>query len=187
MSWSGGVKERPKHATWLPRARRRDLIVKRLEGELLIYDVERHRAHSLGALLAALWQRCDGKTPPAALAAALAAEFADAASDELIWLGLERLSAAHLLREELPPAAARPASSPGGSPTRRQWLRHAAAIGMAAVTITVPTLAEAATTIRHSDCMKRDPPDCGNTPCSDNPGTVCKSVLVGMKMRCRCA
>src|SRR5439155_9074412 len=69
---------------WTPHARKRDLIVKRVEGELLVYDTERHRAHSLAPLLAALWKRCDGKTTVAALAAALATELHRAGDEGVV-------------------------------------------------------------------------------------------------------
>ncbi len=173
------MKRRAVPEGWAPAARRRDLIVKRLDGELLIYDVERHRAHSLGALLATLWQRCDGQTPPAALAEALAEAGHSAVREETVWLGLERLSASHLLREA-PPATAAP-------PTRRQWLRQAAALGLAVVTVTVPTLAEAASTISNADCRRRSINNCGNTPCTGRPGTVCRLVARRFRRRCRCA
>ncbi|MCU1279957.1 MAG: hypothetical protein JWM53_3503 [bacterium] len=179
------TKKKESRAGWSPRARQKDLIVKRVDGELLVYDVERHRAHSLSPMLAALWRRCDGRTTPRAIGKALRQELG-AVDDELVWLGLERLSEAHLLREDLPADAAPAPSTKPGAPSRRQWLRQAAALGMAAVSITVPTLAEAASTINNGDCARRSPPNCGNTPCGQNPGNVCKLVIRGRAQFCSC-
>ncbi len=180
------MKKKTESGSWSPHARQHDLIVKRLDGELLIYDVERHRAHSLGPLLAALWRRCDGRTPPRALAEVLAAELDAPVGDELVWLGLEQLSAAHLLRDKAPARAGRRARSKPGSPTRRQWLRHAAGLGLAVVTITVPTLAEAATTISLGNCVARTPPNCGGTPCSGIfAGRTCVATRNGRRCFCR--
>jgi Coenzyme PQQ synthesis protein D (PqqD) len=57
-----------------PLARRDGLVVKTVGDEVLVYDLERARAHSLDALAAALWHQCDGRSPVAALAAAVRAE-----------------------------------------------------------------------------------------------------------------
>src|SRR5205807_1280770 len=151
--------------------RQRELIVKRVEGELLVYDTERHRAHSLAPLLAALWKRCDGKTTVTALAQALAAELDGDVDVALVWVALERLGEAHLLREPLPAAA----TARRGT-TRRQWLRQASALGLALASITVPTMAEAATTIGTGQCAQRDFRNCGNQPCTQDPTTVCRAV-----------
>lgn len=170
---------------WSPHARQRDLIVKRMADELLIYDVARHRAHSLGPMMAALWQRCDGHTRPKAITKALREQFGASVGDELVWLGLERLSAAHLLRNDAPSDAV-PAAPAAGAPTRRQWLRQAAALGMAVASITVPTLAEAASRISNADCARRNPNDCGNILCSQDPGNVCKLIIRGGTRHCSC-
>src|SRR5262245_11037961 len=54
-----------------PRARTAGLVVKELSDEVLVYDLERHRAHSLNGLAAAVWRRCDSIRDPTAIVAAL--------------------------------------------------------------------------------------------------------------------
>jgi hypothetical protein len=143
-----------------PQARKKDLIVKKLDDELCIYDVERHSAHSLAPMMATLWRRCDGRTSPAELARALAID------EELVALSLERLRDAHLLVDDGAPKKSRGSS-------RRQWLKQAATLGLGVATIAVPTLAEAASTISDADCARRPPANCGRIPCRDNPGNFC--------------
>ena len=47
---------------FLPLARREAIITKEVDGELLVYDVARDKAHCLNATAAAIWQLCDGRT-----------------------------------------------------------------------------------------------------------------------------
>jgi len=47
---------------FLPLARREAIITKEVDGELLVYDCERDRAHCLNETAAAIWQLCDGRT-----------------------------------------------------------------------------------------------------------------------------
>jgi len=70
-------------ADWLPRARREELVIENVEGELLLYDLRSDRAHFLNATAAAVWQASDGATPVAELALALDSE-GDAAHREAI-------------------------------------------------------------------------------------------------------
>jgi hypothetical protein len=47
---------------FLPLARREALITKEVDGELLVYDVARDKAHCLNETAAAVWQLSDGRT-----------------------------------------------------------------------------------------------------------------------------
>jgi hypothetical protein len=53
-----------------PLARQRGLVVKAVGDELLVYDLERHRAHSLNASAGAVWRLCDGTRTAAEIAVA---------------------------------------------------------------------------------------------------------------------
>ena len=118
-----------------PLARRDGLVVKTVGDEVLVYDLERARAHSLDALAAAIWRQCDGRRPVAALAAAVRAETGAPVTAAAVEYGLAALGRARLLAGE----------RPGLGPTRRQVL---AKIGTAAaiplvLSITAPTAAQA--------------------------------------------
>src|SRR5215831_6092391 len=86
------------------RARERGLVVRELAGEVVVYDEERHRAFCLNPTAAFVWKACDGRTPAAAIAAALPgaedARVAAAAVD----VALEKLARARLLEEGAPVA-----------------------------------------------------------------------------------
>jgi hypothetical protein len=55
----------------LPLARRARIIVKKLRDEVLVYDLDRDKAHCLNRAAAAVWQCCDGRTTPAQIASKL--------------------------------------------------------------------------------------------------------------------
>jgi hypothetical protein len=88
----------------LPRARARGLKVEQLDDELVVYDNEQHRAHSLTAAAAAVWKRCDGRTSIKDISRAVAAEFDLPPNLDMIWRALRQLDHAGLLdppQEEL--------------------------------------------------------------------------------------
>ena len=118
-----------------PLARRDGLVVKTVGDEVLVYDLERARAHSLDALAAAIWRQCDGRRPVAALAAAVRAETGVPVTAAAVEYGLAALGRARLLAGERPVLG----------PTRRQVLARigtAAAIPLV-LSITAPTAAQA--------------------------------------------
>src|SRR5437899_315891 len=106
-----------------PHAREEGLLIHELPDELLVYDLERHRAHSLNRTAALVWGHCDGRTTVAELASLIERELNLPAEEDLVWLALDRLGRAHLLRERLtPPAEA-------ASYSRREFARKLALVG----------------------------------------------------------
>jgi hypothetical protein len=87
----------------LPQARHEKLTVRELAEDTLVYDTERHKAHSLNPTAAWIWRHCDGKTSPEELARLLHAEFQLPQAEEVVRLALEQLGRRHLLAEALPP------------------------------------------------------------------------------------
>jgi hypothetical protein len=105
----------------------------------VIYDLERHKTHSLNPTAAAVWRMCDGQTPPEVMAERLGAGLGlhedDAAS--IARMALERLDKANLLQERVKKGSA--------ALTRRQVIKR---VGIAAlvplvVSIATPMIADA--------------------------------------------
>ena len=71
--------------------------VESIDGELCVYDIARQRVHALNHTAAFVWQRCDGRTAPAELAAALSAEASVNDAEAVVQLTLQELAAAQLL------------------------------------------------------------------------------------------
>jgi len=130
-----------------PTRREQGLIVDELPDEVLVYDLERHKAHCLNRSAALVWQHCDGQTAPAEIARRLATELDQPFDEELVWLALRQLDSLHLLQEAigLPPQFA--------NLSRRQMVRAlglAAAVAVPLITsIVSPTAVQAATCLPH--------------------------------------
>jgi hypothetical protein len=142
-----------------PEKRRDGLVVKELPDEVLVYDLERHRAHCLNPAAATVFKSCDGKHTIGELARLLRREVGAPADEAWVSLALDRLGKAHLLEERVPaPHAAR-------SVSRREILKKAG-VGLAAAlplvtSIVAPTPVEAAATCVVSCASAPD-----GTPCS---------------------
>jgi hypothetical protein len=154
----------------LPLARSEDLVVEELGDELLIYDLSRDEAHSLGATAARVWKACDGKTKVAELGAQLGVD------DETVADALVQLRTCSLLDDG-------PDNENGF--TRRALSLRAMKLGAAAATaplivsIVAPTAAMAVT---ESFCQKLTVTGhgCGECHkigccCCEPPGTTATS------------
>ena len=130
--------ERPNH--YIPSARRQQgLLLQQLPDELLVYDVETHKAHCLNEIAAFVWARCDGQTSRREIATALHEALGVPDDERVVTLALSRLSKARLMQQTQSDAERL------DEPNRRDVLRK---LGMAAlpaiVTILAPTPAHAA-------------------------------------------
>ena len=142
--------------------------IESLEGELCVYDTARQHVHALNHTAAFVWQRCDGRTAPAELAAALAAEAEIDDAEAVVHLTLQELAAAHLLATPLD----------GGAPVSRRDLlqRGVTAAAIPAIySIVAPTPAAA----------QSPPPPLGAptltsvSPNQGTPGTTAAVALTG--------
>ncbi len=122
----------------LPRAREDRLVVQELADEVLVYDLNRHKAHCLNRTAALVWRHSDGRTGAAEMAALLQQELKSPVDEAVVWLALDRLGRAQLLREPAnPPAVA-------ARYTRREVMRKMGLIGAALVPIVTSIVARTA-------------------------------------------
>ena len=129
----------------VPLARTRNLVVREVSDELLIYDLDNDKAHCLNKSAALVWKNCDGTVTIHDLAQLLALELQSPIDEDFIWLALDQLQEFHLLEQEV----ARPAGMPALS--RRQVMKG---LGLAAVialplviSIVAPTALQAQTPV----------------------------------------
>lgn len=165
-----------------PRARKEGLLVEELSDETLVYDRERHKAHCLNETAAFVWSRCDGQTGVKELARLLGVELGGPANEEVVWLALDRLREAHLLRKEEAEGSATPRYS------RRELVKKLGRIGLAVpmvVSIASPLAAQAGSCITRAECRALVPPACNGQPvcgppagkcCRPKTATTCKEV-----------
>ena len=126
-----------------PRARRHGLLLDRVGEETIVFDEERKEAHSLNRMASIVWQQSDGTHSLAEIAAVLTEELHVDASEAIVLYALDKLASVHLLEEVDVTERDRPT-------TRRDVMKRAAAVGVAAVglpavlTMSAPTPAMAA-------------------------------------------
>jgi hypothetical protein len=125
-----------------PKARREGVVVRELPDEVLVYDLETHKAVCLNSTAAAVWRLCDGRRTASDIRRTLEKSAGGAVPEEIVWLALEQLGRDKLL-DARPP---RPVELAGLS--RREMIRRvglAAAVALPAVaSIIAPTPAQAA-------------------------------------------
>jgi len=143
-------------ASVVPRARTSRLVTRDFGDELLVYDLERHKAYCLNQVAMEVCRHCDGETTIPDMALRIGNVLGVPVDEQAVRLGLVRLEKANLL--DSPVAQIHHTS-------RREMLRtlgRAAVVVVPLVTaITVPTSAQAA-----SGCL---PP---GSPCT-GPGQCC--------------
>src|ERR1700682_6371927 len=125
-----------------PRARETDLVVHELPDEVLIYDLQRDKAHCLNRTSGFVWKHCDGRNSVEEIVDMLGAEMRTKVDECVVWLALNQLASYNLLQE--------PAAFHVGMPkiSRRGLVRTLGAAAIMAPLITsiiAPTAAEAAT------------------------------------------
>src|SRR5712691_602947 len=136
-----GMYEKARNAR--PVARKQGLVIQELPDEVLVYDLDRDRAHCLNTTAAFVWQRCNGRNTTAQIAQTLGRQFDCAVDEKIVWLALDQLGRNHLLDRQpvLPPTLM--------GMNRRAMVRSlgiAAALAVPVVTsILAPPPAQAAT------------------------------------------
>jgi Coenzyme PQQ synthesis protein D (PqqD) len=147
-----------------PRRRREALVVHELPEEVLVYDLERHKAFCLTKNIAWIWRHCTGRRTPEQIAHALEAEIGAPVGEDVVRVALHRLGKVRLLRE--------PITSPAGGArsSRRELLKRAAMLGgLTIFAISAPTVGQAATCRPAGVCVNNHCTDAqGRTCCSNN-------------------
>ena len=150
---------------FLPLARSEEIITKRIDGELLVYNRLRDEAHCLNETAASIWKCCDGRTTANEIAGLLSKETGSTIDEKVIWLGLDELRRKHLLTENhyQPSVATRNLTLSRREAIRRISLGAAIALP-AIVTITAPTPAQAGT-CKHNGVTCSTGADCCSGTC----------------------
>lgn len=86
-----------KSADRLPRSLRDNLVIRELDDETLIYDMDRDEAHCLNHTAALVWAHCDGETTVKQAARSLQTELGTAVDTDLVWLAVKQLQRFHLV------------------------------------------------------------------------------------------
>lgn len=137
-----------KNSAVVPQARTKDLVIREVGDETLVYDLANDQAHCLNETAAFVWKSCDGKTTAAKTARDMGRALRVPADIEVVWLALEQLERIDLLENYSKP-------SDGHIFSRRDlMLKYApAALALPVImSITAPTAAQAGSCVCATGC-----------------------------------
>jgi hypothetical protein len=141
-----------------PIARKNGLVVQEMSGEVLVYDLETNKAHSLNESAATVWKNCDGNNSIADLTKYFKLDSNDDVSEDFVWLAIDQLNELNLLESKI--------KSGSAGLNRREVIRR---IGLATVvalplvaSLTAPSTVFAAGSCA---CTAGQPVPCGTTAC----------------------
>ncbi len=133
-----------KQAQTKPLARKEGLVIQELPDEVLVYDLDRDRAHCLNETAAFVWQRCDGRTSTVEIARSLGKKVNAPVDEKVVWFAIDQLGRNHLMTTTVPPQLV-------AGMNRREMVRVlgiAAAVAVPVVaSIVAPTPAQATTCV----------------------------------------
>ena len=146
-----------------PKARAEGVVVRELAEEVLVYDLDTHKAVCLNSTAAAVWRLCDGRRTAADIRRALEKSASGPVPEEFIWLALEQLGRDRLLDARVP----RPAQLAGI--TRRELIRRVGLTAAIAVpfiaSIVAPTPADAASCLPQGAACQESAQCCSGLNC----------------------
>jgi subtilisin family serine protease len=127
----------------MPTARHEGLLVRELNGEVLVYDLHSHKAHCLNTTAALIWKHCDGRTSESDIARIIEGHQNTPVHPDAVPFGLLQLRRTHLLKTQITRTA------DGAALSRRDLIKRlgaTAAVGIPLVTsVLAPKAVEAAT------------------------------------------
>ena len=137
-----------KNSATLPHARTKDLVVRELGDETLIYDLANDRAHCLNETAAFIWKSCDGKTTASKTARDMERALKVPADTGVVGLALQELERIDLLENYRKPVDGKLVSR------RALMLKYApAALALPVVmSISAPTPAQTASCVCTACC-----------------------------------
>ena len=83
-----------------PQARKDDLVIQEVGGEVLVYDLRTNKAICLNQTSALVWQNCDGKKNALEISKDIEKQLGSAVSEDLVWFAVNQLQKEKLLTED---------------------------------------------------------------------------------------
>lgn len=85
-----------------PKSRKENLVIQELEGEVLIYDLEKNKAFCLNETSALVWQSCNGSRTIADISSMVGKQLNSQVNEDIVWLALDQLSKENLVEKQTP-------------------------------------------------------------------------------------
>jgi hypothetical protein len=83
-----------------PKSREKNLVVQELDGEVLIYDLNKNKAVCLNKTSALVWQACDGSRTIADIGDVVGRQLNSQVNEDIVWLALDQLSKENLVEKQ---------------------------------------------------------------------------------------
>lgn len=152
-----------------PQHRVDDLVLSAFDGELLIQDTRRHKAHALNGQAAAIFRLADGSRSIEEIAVLASAESGDTVTPEMVCYSVGLLQRLNLLEEQIVRSDDRV--------TRKVLLKR---VGAAVALASIATIAVPAVGAHATGCAGQGQ-NCTATPCCTG---VCSCSLRGFLCSC---
>jgi hypothetical protein len=146
-----------------PVSRQADIVVQKLDNEVLIYDLASNKAFCLNETAGVIWQLCDGTKTVAEISEAVGNKYNSTVSDEFVWLALEQFRKDKLMTNDFEGDFEKVFKGQ----TRRELIRQVALASMVALPIVSSIVAPTAVNAQSGICGCVTPGDClTQTTCS---------------------
>lgn len=160
-----------------PESRAHNIVVQKLEDEVLVYDLLKNKAFCLNKTSAVIWQTCNGERTLEEIAEVSGKTLNAAVTTEMVWLALEQFKKDNLLAENTNNV------SLFNGMTRREVIRKVSVGSLIALPIVSSLVAPTAVHAGSNACMGAC--QCPNATvnfCSPTSGLNCNNLATG----CRC-
>lgn len=155
-----------------PQARTKNIVVRELENEILVYDLTENKAFCLNPTSALIWQACDGERSIEEIADLVGEKLKAPVSEEIIRLALYQLGKDRLLEENFESFSI----FPGGA-NRRELIRKIGAGSLVALPIISSLVAPTAAQIGSATCGGAcQCPNATTNFCSPASGPNCNNL-----------
>src|SRR5215213_1906935 len=159
-----------------PKSRKENLVIQELEGEVLIYDLEKNKAFCLNETSALVWQSCDGSRTIAEISDVVGKQLNSQINEDLVWLALDQLSKESLVEKQTE------LSHKFKGVSRRDVIRKVALGTMIALPVVTSLVAPLAVHA-NSACIAGGACTCTAT---GTQGTLCTAATPCADTNCRC-
>jgi hypothetical protein len=159
-----------------PRSRQQNIVVQRLNGELLIYDLVLNKALCLNEASALVWEACDGQKSISEITKIVNEKLKTKVNEDFVWLALDRLKKENLIvnPEEI--------SLNFDGLTRREVIRRIGFSSLVALPVVTSLIAPSAASAQ-SGATCNGPCQCSGLL---SPVTVCPPGFAECAQGCNC-
>ena len=144
----------------LPRVRTERLLVQDVLDEIVVYDLDRNKAHSLNPTAAAVWTECVRQTSRAEAVALLSQTLGPGKGETALDYGLAQLQRARLLQDPIVQAE--------GMSRRAVMRRIGTLAAAAAASVPIVTSLVAPSAVHAQSCLGPGSPCMENGECCEN-------------------